>query len=174
MSTGSVAWPVDQRGHKPGEASTSLEWTAERVEVEIARLREMRPALSARIDRAATILVNQLSLSSRTRPVRVRVAADGRARFLVSSANLRGAVYTVSPTDWSCTCPDYHRRGGEACKHAIACYVLWRLSSRPASPGCAVCVGGWVYLGEPVEDAANGGEPERVHAVRCTRCWRTP
>jgi hypothetical protein len=123
----SVSWPVDAHGHKSGEAYVPLEHIAERAEREISRLRDMRPALSARIDRAATILVMQLSSPRRAKAMRVRVGADG-PRFLVASgsASSAGAVYVVDPHTWSCTCPDHHRRNGSACKHAIACYVLWR------------------------------------------------
>ena len=109
---------------KPARAASPLERIAERAEAEIAHLRKKRPALSERIDRAGNILVMHMSCPH-SRVVRVRVGADRRARFLVSSANCRGAVYSVTPGEWTCSCPDHQQRsrGG---KHAIACYVLWR------------------------------------------------
>jgi hypothetical protein len=130
----SVSWPVDSRGRKSGEAYVPLEHIAERAEREISRLRQLRPALSERIDRAATILVMQLSSPRRSKAMRVRIGTDG-PRFLVASgsASSAGAVHVVDPHTWSCTCPDHHRRNGAACKHAIACYVLWRCACGEAS-----------------------------------------
>jgi hypothetical protein len=124
----SLSRRVDPRGRKPGEACSPLERIAERAEEEISRLKQMRPALSSRIDRAASILVMHLSSPRRSKAMRVRVGSGG-PRFLVASgsSSLAGAVYIVDPRTWSCSCPDYHRRGnGGVCKHAIACYVLWR------------------------------------------------
>jgi hypothetical protein len=126
----SLPRPVDTRSRKPGDACPSLERLAERAEEEISRLKELRPALSSRIDRAASILVMHLSSPRRSRTMRVRVGAVG-PRFLVASgsASSAGAVYVVDPRTWACSCPDYHRRNGGACKHTIACYVLWRCAS---------------------------------------------
>ena len=104
-----------------------VETVAERIERELERVRAARPALSSRISRAEDILVTHLSCR-RQRVIRVRVR-DGRARFLVSGS--KGAVYVVDPSSWGCTCPDHHRRGA-GCKHALACWALWRASSRPA------------------------------------------
>ena len=104
---------------------------AERIEQELERLRVARPHLASRISRAENILVTHLSCR-RQRVIRVRVGRDGRARFLVCGSG--GAVYVVDPASWSCTCPDHHRRGA-ACKHALACWALWRASSRPALAG---------------------------------------
>ena len=103
---------------------------ADRVERELKRLRAARPALAPRISRAENILVTHLSCR-RQRVIRVRVTG-GRARFLVSGS--AGAVYVVDPSGWSCTCPDHHRRGA-GCKHALACWALWRASARPALAG---------------------------------------
>ena len=100
---------------------------AQRTERELERVRAARPALASRIRRAEGIIVTHLSCR-RQRVIRVRVR-DGRARFLVSGSE--GAVYVVDPATWSCTCPDHHRRGA-GCKHALACWALWRASSRPA------------------------------------------
>ncbi len=108
---------------------TSVSQTiAERIEQELDRLRAARPALAARIDRAGNILVTHLSCR-RSNVIRVRVGADS-PRFLVSSASSKGAVYVVDPANWSCSCPDHHRRGA-VCKHALACWALGRASARP-------------------------------------------
>ncbi len=109
---------------------TSVSQTiAERIEQELDRLRAARPALATRIDRAGNILVTHLSCR-RSNVIRVRVGADG-PRFLVSGSG--GAVYVVDPANWSCSCPDHHRRG-RGCKHALACWALGRASARPALP----------------------------------------
>ena len=100
---------------------------AGRVEAELERLKAARPHLAARIARAGDIVVTHLSCR-RQSVIRVRVAG-GRARFLVRGS--KGAVYVVDPTDWSCSCPDHHRRG-TACKHSIACWALWRTSATVA------------------------------------------
>ncbi|MDP8950676.1 MAG: SWIM zinc finger family protein [Actinomycetota bacterium] len=114
---------------------TTIERIAAAVEAELMRLRAARPALASRISRAEGILITHLSCR-RQRVIRVRVAG-GRPRFLVSGSG--GAVYVVDPGDWSCTCPDHHRRGG-GCKHSIACWALWRsATARPASTPCASC-----------------------------------
>ena len=63
---------------------------AERVEAEIERIREARPHLSSRLDRASNLLLLQLASPPRQRPVKVRIAADGRRRFLVSSTSSGG------------------------------------------------------------------------------------
>ncbi len=111
---------------------TSVSQTiAERIEQELDRLRAARPALASRIDRAGNILVTHLSCR-RQRVIRVRVGVDG-PRFLISSTSSKGAVYVVDPANWSCSCPDAHRRG-KGCKHALACWALGRASARPALP----------------------------------------
>ncbi len=148
-------------------ASKNREALAEAVEREIGRLRELRPHLESRIDRASGILVVQLSSRPRSRPMRVRVQGD-KARFLVNSLSEAGAVYVVNPDDWSCSCPDFHRRD-QPCKHSICCYVLKRVARRPRK-GCAACYGGWVYLGEEVLDPATVEIAEAINPVRCTRC----
>ncbi len=104
-----------------------VETVAGRIEQELARVRAARPTLAARISRAENILVTHLSCR-RQRTIRVRVR-DGRARFLVSGSG--GAVYVVDPSDWSCTCPDLHRRGRAASTRLLAgrCGGL-----RPARP----------------------------------------
>ena len=109
------------------DTASVVETVAERIEQELARVRAARPSLASRISRAENILVTHLSCR-RQRTIRVRVR-DGRARFLVSGSG--GAVYVVDPASWDCTCPDHHRRGA-GCKHALACWALWRASARPA------------------------------------------
>ncbi len=101
---------------------------AERIERELDRVKAARPALASRIDRAGNIIVTHLSCR-RASVIRVRVTG-GRPRFLVSGSGASGAVYIVDPASWSCTCPDHHRRGA-GCKHALACWALWRASARP-------------------------------------------
>ncbi len=96
-----------------------VETIAGRIEQELARVRAARPSLASRVARAENILVTHLSCR-RQRVIRVRTNADG-ARFLVSGS--KGAVYVVDPADWSCSCPDHHRRGA-GCKHALACWAL--------------------------------------------------
>ena len=107
-----------------------VETIAERVERELERVRAARPALSSRVSRAEGLIVAHLSCR-RQRVIRVRVAG-ACARFLVSGS--KGAVYIVDPATWECTCPDAHRRG-KGCKHALACWALWRASARPAIRG---------------------------------------
>ena len=126
---------IDQSLAQPAHPS-SPEGIAERVERELSRIRKARPHLAARIDRAANLLVTHLSCR-RQRLIRARVGRDGRIALLVAGSG--GAVYLVSPGDWSCSCPDYHRRG-KGCKHGLACYALWRASARPAKTArCASC-----------------------------------
>jgi hypothetical protein len=105
-------------------AVDSVEHVLERIEAGLNRLRDARPALSSRITRAENILVTHLSCK-RARIIRVRIAPDGKARFLVNGS--AGAVYVVDTASWSCSCPDAHRHG-KGCKHAIACWTLERAS----------------------------------------------
>ena len=106
--------------------STTLEFVAERIEREVARLKEARPELVGRIDRAVTILVVHLSSSPSRRPLRCRVRRDGRSVLLVSSLSASGAVYLVDPETWQCSCPDFHRGSRGVCKHGLSGYLLWK------------------------------------------------
>ncbi len=117
--------------------STSLDEIADRIEEEIAHLRAKRPHLEDRIDRASHILLTHLSCP-RQRVIRFRIGANGRGSFLVNGS--RGAVYTVDPSSWTCSCPDHHRRDA-ICKHAISCWLLMRASlpARVKVKECDAC-----------------------------------
>ncbi len=130
-----------------------VEAIATRIEQELARVLAARPALASRISRAENMLVTHLSCR-RQCTIRVRVR-DGRPRFLVSGSE--GAVYVVDPASWGCTCPDHHRHG-RGCKHALACWALWRASARPASLRPCDSCGGAVAGGELVEVGAEQAE----------------
>jgi hypothetical protein len=128
---------IDTSLARPGLSDTPEEIAA-RIEEEIDRVRQLRPALYDRLDRAANILGVHLSCP-RHRPIRVRVR-DGRATFLVNGS--KGAVYVVEPRSWSCSCPDFHRADLGACKHSLACFVLWRASRAPRKKRtCCGCDG---------------------------------
>jgi hypothetical protein len=143
---------------------------AERIETEIERIREARPHLSSRLDRASTLLLLQLASSPRQRPVKVRIAADGRRRFLVSSTSSGGVVYSVDCATYACNCPDAQRRG-IGCKHGLCCFILRRVAREArAKPGCQVCVDGWVYMGEDVIDSETGEVTTFHNPTRCRRC----
>jgi hypothetical protein len=107
-------------------ASAARERLAEAIEWELEKLREARPALESRLDRASGLLVTQVSCPPRSRPVRVRVHGE-KAWFLVNSLASAGAVYSVDPANWRCSCPDFNRRN-QACKHVLAAYVLKRVA----------------------------------------------
>jgi hypothetical protein len=141
------------------------------VEREIERIREARPHLSSRLNRAAALLVAQLSLPAQTRPLRVRIGTHGhRPRFLVRSLTSGGVVYCVSPATFECSCPDAHRRGqGRGCKHSLAVYILLR-AARTHRRGCGACERGWVFVGEEIVDPESGEVVEAINPVRCKRC----
>ena len=121
----------------------SRDLIAERAAEELARLRDARPHLASRVDRAATVLVMQLSSTPRARPIKCRVRKGGRRVYLVSSLTSGGVTYEVSPADWCCSCPDHHRHG-RGCKHSIGCWILARTNTplpydRPAEIRCSDC-----------------------------------
>jgi hypothetical protein len=155
----------DARASKNADRRALL---AERVEAEIERIREARPHLSSRLDRASNLLLLQLASPPRQRPVKVRIAADGRRRFLVSSTSSGGVVYSVDPATYTCSCPDAHRRG-VGCKHGLSCFILRRVG-RTQRRGCSACDRGWVFLGEGIVDPESGEVAESINPVRCTRC----
>jgi hypothetical protein len=141
------------------------------IEAEIERVREARPHLSSRLDRAGALLVAQLSLPPQTRPVRVRIGTDGRRlRFLVRSLTSGGVVYCVSAGTFQCSCPDAHRWGqGRGCKHSLAVYILLR-AARMQGRACAACERGWVFRGEAIVDPVSGEVVEAINPVRCKHC----
>jgi hypothetical protein len=169
MSTERIPDDVRVSTERCARAQKSRGRIAEALEAEIARLKELRPSLKERIDRASHLLVVHLS-DPRSGTIRVRVGSNGRPRFVVRSLASAG-VYVVDPSDsWRCSCPDHHRRDA-ACKHAIACWCLKRAADRGAQrKGCALCVNGWVHLGERLIDRATGEVMEATNVVPCRRC----
>lgn len=101
----------------------------DRAEAELRRARVARPHLSSRCGRAEGILVSHLACGGSGGVIRARVQGGQLVGFLVRGSG--GSVYRVEPWgSWQCSCPDHHRRG-KACKHALACWALWRASARP-------------------------------------------
>jgi hypothetical protein len=144
-----------------------LELIAEAVENVLGRLKDARPRLGSRVDRAATYLTVQLSTSARTRPIKCRIRKGGRRVYLVSILTSGGVTYEVNPADWSCSCPD-HLRHGPGCKHGLGCWVLATANrplpkSRPAESPCEVCGAAFarerlIEVGEgPAEEILNPG-----------------
>jgi hypothetical protein len=119
---------------------------AETMERDIARLKSLRPRLTSRIERAEHILGTQLASANASRPVKVRVHADGSRSYAVRSGSSLCRSYLVDQKSWDCECPD-HRRRQAACKHALACWVLERAyrpspeSVRTGESGCSGCGG---------------------------------
>ena len=102
----------------------------ERAEAELRRVRAARPHLRSRCERAEGILVSHLACGGSGVVIRARVRGGELVGFLVRGSG--GSVYRVEPWgSWRCSCPDHHRRG-KACKHALACWALWR-AGRPAT-----------------------------------------
>lgn len=101
---------------------TSVVDVAAAVEAEFDRLKIARPALLSRIRRAENILVTHLSCPE-AGVIRPRIRGGELVAYLVKGSG--GAVYRVESGTFSCSCPDYHRRG-KGCKHGIACYALGR------------------------------------------------
>ena len=149
-------------------ASSNRERIVEAVEEELARLREKRPGLASRLDRAGHLLVVHLS-DPRSGTIRVRVGSDGCPRFVVRSLASAG-VYVVDPRDsWRCSCPDHHRRDA-ACKHSLACWCLWAADRRAQRKGCSACDRGWVFLPREIVDPKSGEIAQTINPVRCMRC----
>jgi hypothetical protein len=149
-------------------AFSSTDQLAAAIEKEIERIRVARPRLSSRLDRASNLLLLQLASPPRQRPVKVRIAADGRRCFLVSSASSGGVVYSVDPATYACSCPDAHRRG-IGCKHGLCCFILRRVA-RTQRRGCSTCERGWVYRAVKVVNPATGELVDATNPTRCTRC----
>jgi uncharacterized Zn finger protein len=93
---------------------------------ELDRIKEARPGLASRVERAEHIIVTQLSTSNGSRPVRVRLGADGAHKYFVRSGSKLQLEYTIDPMTWTCDCPDHARRNA-ACKHVVVCFALERL-----------------------------------------------
>jgi hypothetical protein len=150
---------------------------AECVE-EIERVKEKRPHLGAKLKRAEHIITAHLAGRPRTQIVRARLDAAGRCRFLVRSLTSPGAVYTVCPDRWSCSCPDSIRTS-VACKHVLACWLLWQVAQPSRTPGtliqqvdagCRVCSDGIVYIQQQFVNEKTGEIKERTLARPCKRC----
>ncbi len=119
-----------------------IEEIAQRAEAELERLRQARPALASRIDRAEGIVCRQLGSPNGYRPIRIVIHPAGDHSYVVRSDGKLARSYTVDPHAWGCDCPD-HRRRRAACKHAIACWILRRAFGAPAgrkpSSSCDGC-----------------------------------
>lgn len=90
---------------------------------ELDRIKAARPTLASRVERAENIIVTQFSVSNGSRPVRVRLLADGTHEYRVRSGSKLQREYVIDPRSWSCNCPDHEKRSA-ACKHVIACFTL--------------------------------------------------
>jgi hypothetical protein len=165
----SVPEPNARALDQNARALSSTDQLAASIETEIERIRAARPQLSSRLDRASNLLLLQLVSPPRQRPVKVRITADGRRRFLVSSTSSGGVVYSVDPATYSCSCPDAHRRG-KGCKHSLACFILKGAARGEQRKGCPLCNNGWVHLGEQLIDSQSGEVVEATNVIRCRHC----
>ena len=118
-----------------------LEVLATRASVELGRVAMVRPALKKRCERAEGILARHVAEPC-AGLIRVRVRSGELVGYLVRGSG--GAVYRVEAKgSWRCSCPDHHGRhrrraeGSRACKHALACWALWRAASGAQSPEVA-------------------------------------
>ncbi len=100
-----------------------IEQRITQVVEELERIKEARPSLASRVERAEHIIVTQMSVSNGSRPVRVRLLAGGAHQYRVRSGSKLQHEYTINPMSWTCDCPDHAKRGA-ACKHVIACFAL--------------------------------------------------
>lgn len=94
---------------------------------ELERIKEARPSLASRVERAEHIICVQMSVSNGSRPVRVRLHADGTHEYRVRSGSTHQREYIIDPMTWRCDCPDHSKRNA-ACKHVIACFTLEKVS----------------------------------------------
>jgi hypothetical protein len=115
-----------------------LEVLATRASVELGRVAMVRPVLKKRCERAEGILARHVA-EPRAGLIRVRVRSGELVGYLVRGSG--GTVYRVEAKgSWRCSCPDHHGRhrqrgeGSRACKHALACWALWRAASGAQSP----------------------------------------
>jgi hypothetical protein len=115
-----------------------LEVLASRASVELGRVAAVRPSLEKRCERAEGILAGHVA-SPRAGVIRARFRSRELVGYLVRGSG--GAVYRVeTKSSWRCSCPDHHGRhrrraeGSRACKHALACWALWRAASGAQSP----------------------------------------
>jgi hypothetical protein len=120
--------------------SSVLEVLASRAGAELGRVAAARPALAKRCGRAEGILAEHAAAPGAGR-IRARVRGGELVGCLVRGSG--GAVYRVEAKgSWRCSCPDHHshrrrRDSSRACKHALACWALWRAASGAWSPEVA-------------------------------------
>jgi hypothetical protein len=119
-----------------------LEVLAARAGVELGRVAMVRPSLAKRCERAEGILAGHVA-APRAGVIRARVRGGELVGYLVQGSG--EAVHRVEAKgSWRCSCPDHHGRhrrraeGSRACKHALACWALWRAASGAQSPDVAV------------------------------------
>ena len=122
-----------------------LDGLAARAGAELGRVAAARPALVKRCERAAGILERHVA-SPHAGAIRARVRGGELVGYLVRGSG--GAVYRVEAQgSWRCSCPDHHGRhrrraeGSRACKHALACWALWRAASGAQSPEVVAAAG---------------------------------
>jgi hypothetical protein len=92
--------------------------------------------------------------------IRAPVRGGELVGYLVRGSG--GAVYRVEAKgSWRCSCPDHHGRhrqraeGSRACKHALACWALWRAASGAQSPEVVVSA-------EEIERKHSGPRPAKL------------
>jgi hypothetical protein len=96
----------------------------------------------------------------------MRQASPGEDLYLVPSCTGRG-FYSVDYSEETCDCADFaHRR--ENCKHILAVGVLVAKRRKRCNP-CA-CNGGWITIGQLVDDPETGEETEEHALYLCRRC----
>jgi hypothetical protein len=115
-----------------------VEVLAARAGAQLGRVAMVRPALAKRCERAEGILARHVA-EPRAGVIRARVQSGELAGYLVRGSG--GAVYRVEAKgSWRCSCPDHHGRhrrraeGSRACKHALACWALWRAALGDCAP----------------------------------------